>query len=346
MPRIYFNTADAHYNLKEYDSARVYYQKVLSEYPASPLVTDAMTGLQYTYQAEGRPAGAVAEIDKYLAASGQSGSREEMMFKKADILFGQGDYGSAAMEYEAILKMNPGRNVKARTLYQLGRVYELENNRQKALVYYEEILSDYDDTEVAPSVRLQTGINYINSKKYSSAVEVLGPYETKYSTSPQIAEARFQLGVALMHLPDAARARTQFKTVIEKHPADVFADRSRINLARIHQGAKQYQASTDTLEKVVSTRNDDIAGEALLMIGENYLAQKKAADALQAFKDVYEQYGEFPLLVERGRFGAGEAYERLRDKKQAEALYELILASPIDPEVKKGAEAGLQRVRQ
>jgi TolA-binding protein len=346
MPRVYFNTGDAWYNLKQYDSSRVYYQKVLKEFPSSPLVSDAMTGLQYTYQAEGKPAGALAEIDKFLDATPEGGSREELIMRKGDILFGQGDYAGAALEYQSILKLSPGRELRARALYQLGRAYELEDNQQQAVSYYEEILRNFDDTEVAQNVRLMTGVSYIKLKRYKAAVGVLEDFSAKYPKSPLASEAAYQLGVAEMNVPDRQAAKRIFREVIAGHPDDIFADRSRLQLARLHIEAKEYKMSLDTLERVVARRNDDIAAEALLLMGENYLSLKKPADALQAFKDVYEQYTEYPIMVERAWLGGGESYERLRDTRQAAALYQKIVDNPVDPAVKKDAEERLRRLRK
>jgi len=346
MPRVYFNTGDAWYNMKQYDSSRVYYQRVLSEYPASPLVSDAMTGLQYTYQAEGKPAGALAEIDKFLDATPEGGSREELIMRKGDILFAQGDYSGAALEYQSILKLSPQRELRARALYQLGRAYELEENQQQAVSYYEEILRNFDDTEVAQNVRLMTGVSYIKLKRFRAAVGALENFSTKYPNSPLISEASYQLGVAQMNIPDRQSAKRVFRQVITSHPDDIFADRSRLQLSRLHIAAKEYKMSLDTLDRVVARRNDDLAAEALLLMGESYLSLKKPADALQVFKDVYEQYTEYPILVERAHLGGGESYERLRDKRQAVSLYEKIVNNPVDPAMKKDAEDRLRRLRK
>ncbi|HLB00398.1 MAG TPA: tetratricopeptide repeat protein [Bacteroidota bacterium] len=346
MPRVYFNTADAWYNMKQYDSARAYYQKVLSDFPSSPLVSDAMTGLQYTYQAEGKPAGALAEIDKFLDATPGGSSREELIMRKGDILFGQGDYAGAALEYQSMLKLNPSRELRARALYQLGRAYELEDNQQQAVSYYEEILKNFDDTEVAQNVRLMTGESYIKLKRYRAAVGVLENFAAKYPDSRLLSEASYQLAVAQMNVPDRQAAKRIFREVIAAHPDDIFADRSRLQLARLHIEAKEYRMSLDTLERVVARRNDDLAAEALLLMGESYLSLKKPADALQAFRDVYEQYTEFPILVERAYLGGGESYERLRDTRQAAALYEKIVKNPVDPAMKQDAEERLRRLRK
>ncbi|MBI4548861.1 MAG: tetratricopeptide repeat protein [Ignavibacteriae bacterium] len=346
MPRVLFNIGDAFYNLKQYDSARIYYQRVIREFPSSPLVTDAMTGLQYSYEAEGKTTAALAEIDTLLRAIPTGTSHEELLMRKGDILFGQEDFGGAVLEYQKLLSLKPSRAIHAKALHQIGRAYELENNPKQAITYYEGILKSFSDTDVAPAVALALGISYIKTKQYKNAMTTLQDFDRRYPQSPLLSEMRYNLGVAYVNLRDKKTALTQFQSVIQNHSDDIFADRSRLQIARMHIEDKKFSASLDTLNGLVNRRNDDLAAEALLMIGENYLSLKKPADALQAFKDVYEQYTEYPLLVERARLGAGECYERLRDLKQAEALYEEIASTAVDPAIKKDAEERLRRLRR
>jgi TolA-binding protein len=80
-------------------------------------------------------------------------------------------------------------------------------------------------------------------------------------------------------------------------------------------------------------------------MGEDYLLLKKTKDALRAFLDVSEQYTEFPLLVERGLLGQGECYERLREKKKARDMYQRVVETAVDPQIKKDAEERLKRLR-
>lgn len=138
----------------------------------------------------------------------------------------------------------------------------------------------------------------------------------------------------------------QFLSVIRYHGGDVFADRSRLQVARLLIARKEYKASLDTLENLVARRSDDLAAEALLVIGENYLSMKKPNDALQAFIDIIEQYKEYPVLSERAKLGAGECYERLNQRGKAKTMYEEIINNPVDAAVRKNAEERLRKLRR
>ncbi len=344
MPRVLFNIGDAFYNLRQYDSARTYYQRVPKEFPTSPLVTDALQGLQYTYEAEGKPGAAVEQIDALLISSTAGISQEELLLKKGDIFFGQGDFGAAVLEYQKLMTLKPSRIVQAKACYQMARAYEMENNPQQAIKYYERVLSDFSDADITPNVTLALGLAQIKMKQFKDAVNILHDFKNKFPNSPMLSEAEYNLGIAFLNTKNPKEALNQFQLVVKNHPEDIFADRSRLQIARMHTSKKEFKTSLDTLNSLVDRRNDDLAAEALLMIGENYLSMKKPNDALQAFKDVFEQYAEYTLLVERAHLGAGECYERLRNIKQARLEYEQVVRSAIDPVIKKDAQDRLRRL--
>ena len=50
----------------KYDSAIVNYQKLLTNYPSSNYIFDAVNGLQYCYVAKGQPDNAISTIDEFV----------------------------------------------------------------------------------------------------------------------------------------------------------------------------------------------------------------------------------------------------------------------------------------
>jgi TolA-binding protein len=345
MPRVLFNMGDCYYNLKEYDNARAYYQRVIKEYPQSLLVSDALNGLQFTYERQGRPAGALAEIDTLLSTQSTQPTGDLLM-RKGDILFGQGDFAGAIQEYQRVIATKPARAVAARALHQLGRSYELENNPQRAITFYAQVPTDYPDADVAPASLLALGMAEIKMKQFREAANVLGAFSRRYPDSPLLSEAAYYHALALASSGDNAGASTGFRVLLEQFPNDVFADRGRLQIAQLLRERKEYRAAIDTLTSVLNRRSDDIAAEALVLIGQNFFAMKKYTDALQAFNDVLRQYTDFPLMTERARMGLGESYEKLRDRKQARAAYEVVARTAVDPALKKDAQDRLRRLRK
>ncbi|MFI5251826.1 MAG: tetratricopeptide repeat protein [Bacteroidota bacterium] len=346
MPRIFFNIGDAFYNTKQYDSARTYYEQVIQQFPKSPLANDAMSGLKYTFQAQGRPMEALSTIDKYMKSQADTGLTQNLLLNKADILFGQGDLNGAIDQYKKLIALHPEQGTYTRALEQLGHIYELKRDTSSARAYYKQILSDFPTADNAPRAALALAIACTSEREFSAAVDLLQKFEGKYSASPLIPEAQYRLGIAYLLMPNRAKAKSQFEQIISQRPTDVFSERSRMIIAKIYQDEKEYSTAIDTLNGIANRRSDDIAAEALIMMGDNYLLSKKNIDALQAYKDVITQYSDYPLLIEKAHLGAGSAYEKLHDRKHARLEYQEILKSPIDSLVKREATNRLKRIKR
>ncbi len=347
MPRVLLNKGDAFYNLSIYDSARIYYERVIKEYPKSLLHPDAINGLQFTYQAQGKSAEALAAIDAIISDQSEAGGTEELLLRKGDILFGQGSFGQAAIEYLKVLNLQTDRTVRVKALFQLGRSFEFENNHKKAIEFFELVYTEFPESEHAPSSILAIGYLYQKVKQWRESIAQFNNLAERYPNSSLIWEAQYNAGISLLSLKETANARKVFDRVITQAPVnDFFAHRSRLQVARMLQTLKQYNASNDTLTIIISRLSDDIAVEALLLMGENYLLLKRPKDALEAFNQVVEGFAQYPALLERALLGSGECYERLNDRTKAREAYQLIVNNPIDSIVKKDAEDRLRRLRR
>jgi TolA-binding protein len=347
LPRVLFNMGDAFYNSKQFDSARVYYQQVIDRFPSSLLLRDAVNGLKFTYEAQGNSAAALSALDRYIGTKRDTSSlQQELFMNKADLLFGQGDLKGASAQYDSLIAMNPEKPLHARALQQLGHIAGLLKDTSKAVAYYLEVLQGYPETESAPVAALALGITYNRIGNFDQAVQTLGGFDSRYPSSPLIIEAQYEYGIALESSGARDSSEAQFQAIITQHPADIFADRSRMQIARIDQDAKEYRTAIDTLEGIVNRRSDDLAAEALIMMGDNYLSLKKSLDALESYNDVITQYKDYPLLIERARLGAGSAYEALKDRKHAREQYEEVAKNGIDELVRKDAAERLKRLKR
>ena len=136
------------------------------------MITDALSGLQYAYEAEGKSKEALALIEKFITTKPDGSGDEELLLRKGDILFGQGEFGNAALEYQKIISLKPAPATKAKALYQLGRCFEMENNYPRAISYYEQARTEFPNDEIAPNVYLTLGYLFVKMKRNSDAIRI------------------------------------------------------------------------------------------------------------------------------------------------------------------------------
>src|SRR5207302_1641153 len=63
QPQAHFMIGDSYYNMQQYDSAYVYYRKILDTYPNSSVVPEALDAIRFTLDALGRGRDAVVRAD-------------------------------------------------------------------------------------------------------------------------------------------------------------------------------------------------------------------------------------------------------------------------------------------
>ena len=73
--------------MEKYDSAIDNYEKVISQFPSSQYVFDAVTGIQYSYVAKGNPEKAVSFLDEFVSKNPSLSYADQLMFKKGEIYY-------------------------------------------------------------------------------------------------------------------------------------------------------------------------------------------------------------------------------------------------------------------
>ncbi len=93
--------------LGEYDSAIVNYRNVLTKYPSSEYVYDAINGMQYSYVAMGKSAEAIILIDRFIGQNPNLKFSDQIYFKKGEIYYSERDYQNAKISYQEFLVKYP-----------------------------------------------------------------------------------------------------------------------------------------------------------------------------------------------------------------------------------------------
>jgi outer membrane protein assembly factor BamD len=114
------------------ETAKGYFEGVLTKYPKSPYAADAKEKL--------------AKCNGYLA---------EHNFNIAQFYFQQGKYPAARDRFEEIIRRYRGTPAAAKSLFFLGESYRQEKNKVKAVLAYEALIQYYPDSSFALQAKSQ-----------------------------------------------------------------------------------------------------------------------------------------------------------------------------------------------
>jgi tetratricopeptide (TPR) repeat protein len=219
--------------LKRRDDARRIYEELATD---KDLRSDAMTRLAVLDILDGETARGKARLEEVLKATPQ---HQGALLAKGDVLFGEGKYDEAlALAKQSIAQPTPSYG--AHTL--AGRVYEVTDRVQDAVVSYEEALKA-NNRAIVPTLRLAT-IHYAqgaSDKAQTYAQQAL-------SIQPNNREAFALLARLDMRTGKFDQARRRLTALQKVAPSDplTYALQAEIQVA-----SKQPAAARASYEKIL-----------------------------------------------------------------------------------------------
>lgn len=185
----------------KYDEAAPFFQRLSEAFPGSFYADAGPVGLGRIALAKKDYNAALAQFDKAIASPSGSTMLKEATFGKAQALFYLNKRPEAKTLFEDIIKNKEWRGVeKAGSLYFLGEIFAVENDKAKASYYFNQVYLSYK------------GIPEYAAKAYLRSSEVLrsnGQLEEANATLREFLDPR--KNPQLKDTPEAAEARKRVK---------------------------------------------------------------------------------------------------------------------------------------
>ncbi len=353
LPQAHFTIGDAYYNMGQYDSAYVWYYSVLEKYPNSTAVPEAIDQVRFTLEALGRGREAVAVIDSFMVKNPNRLPADSLSFKKAGILFDNGAYPEAIVEYRELITGFPQTPLRPEALFQIGRCYEYITQQDSALLIYTQVITQFPQSGAAAQALMARATIRLFNRSWGDAAADFGLMLERFPEASRAVEARFRLGESRLGLADTTGALAQFRAILDSagnagEDDLIFTDKSRLVIGQILASRKQTDSALAITAPIVSRRKDDIAAEALLFRGRLLTQVNDLSAALAELRRLTDPEGDFKDFVEYvepGLLALGTVYERLTNYAAARDIYTQLLGSQ-DESIKIEADSRLKKLKK
>jgi TolA-binding protein len=216
----------------------------------------------------------------------------EAIFWQAESLLRLRRFEEARDRYARFLALNPASPSGSEALYARG-IAELETGRADAAAdTFREFLRAYPNHARAPTAAYSAARELIRAKRWEDALALLGPYASRYPTSPFLAEARYLLGVAQVEAgrPEGARTLEQF---IAQAPGNELVPTARVLAAEAYLKANRPREAFEQYQALVRTvPTHALVPQALYRMGELALKLGRPADAEAAWTTLRRDFPE------------------------------------------------------
>ncbi|QOV88336.1 tetratricopeptide repeat protein [Humisphaera borealis] len=290
-------------------------------------VTDAVLyDLAWAQKGTKDDAGAAKSYRRLIADFPQSKLAPAAKAELAEFLFNDKKYAEAAELLEPVVAAKDvDAKVRSSAAYRLALCYEKLEKADKAAATFAMYAAEFGGSdELGGTALLQAGSNHASLGRYEEAIKSLAEMLKKFPAHPQANIAQLKLAEAYAdagRFPEALAAHQAF---LQKYPKDPFAFRSQFGVGWALQNQKQYEEARKAYTKVTASNNGETAARAQFQIGDSLLTEGKFEEAALAFLVVEDVYA-YPVWSARALYGAGLAFEQLKQPDMARQQFETIL---------------------
>jgi TolA-binding protein len=287
--RIYA-AGDSYYNLARYDDAINEYRKIISLYPNSEYVDDAVTGMQWSLMQKGESVEALSVVDTLVTRLNNPDKAAQMVLRKAEFLYNSNSYEAALAQYGVLLRDYPDSDAAANAYHAMAMIHLKQKDPQTAQTLFSKQWTTYPRAERSPDALLQAANLCFAEKNYSRAIELYEKLRTEHPKGEHAATAGYKVGLAYLEQKQYAEQKLFQPGIAERQPdAQPSAEPDRIGAGLYRQQA--FPAAVETLENILRVGESDIAAEAQYLLGEAYRGQSDPQAAVIAYLKTKYLYG-------------------------------------------------------
>ena len=283
---------------------------------------------------------ASAKFAAFVAQYQKHPKMGEAKFYQAEAEYKLGNYNIAIRLYSEALE-NVSTAKKEEVLYGTAWSFYKQENFQQAIESFEHLLVDYPKGKFAFDARLRLGDVYFFQKNYSKAIGSYRMVIRMYPDSTSIDYAYFQIGQSYLKEGDNSEAIKAFNGLISAMPRSKLADDAQFAVGWVNFQRKDYAEAIKEFNKLIITYpNSELAPRAYYSLGDSYYNLKQYVAAEKSYREVLKQ---FPKSSNVADATTGIQYCMIALGKDAEAIEVLDDFMKENPNSPAGEELQLKK---
>lgn len=323
-----FWSADALFNLDEYERAITQFRKFLTEFPNHEFAGAAQYSLGWSHFRLNQFDEAIEPfrlfLEYYEAPPIALFPYDiDTQLRLGDSFFAMRQYREAIRYYERAIGVNPGADY---ALYQVANSYYRLEQTFEAVQAFRRLLRQFPDSRLREQSMYNIGYIFFLTGNYTQAIEEFERLIRQYRGSNWAARAQYNIGDAFYNAGEFDRAIVAYQAVLDNYPRSplIIEAINGIQFAMLSAGMDD--RSSELLEDFIRQNPQAATADRLRFRQAEFLL--RTADyqsAVAAFEDYIRVTNSAQLLPE-AYFNLAEAFRRLGNDNRAEQAYQTILS--------------------
>jgi len=332
------------FNLKKFAESVETLNEFVKTHPESPHLSSAYAKL----------AGAHLQLKDYKAATqaykqalelDAKNAKDSFHFILAQGLDETGKTQEAIAEYETLITKFPQSEFRHDALYRLGIWQYNQRKFEPMRTHLQEVAETSTNKQLVALSLLALGNSDYVAQKYDDAIEQYQLLVTKYPDEEGVAEAYFEMGLALFEKRDFNGALDALSKSLSKGElSDAQKSRAHYRMGECLYQAGNYRQALQHFKQVVENPFEgqgvaevpDFGAMAYFWLGESLYNQRKYAEAIKAFNATIDK--EPPKqIVSNAYYRIGCAYSDIGKGAEADEAFQKAVGA--NPETEDAAKA-------
>jgi len=202
-----------------------------------------------------------------------------------------------------------------------------ERDYDGAEILYKKLLNN--TTEPDARLRLLGKLSdlYLAARKRNEAIPILQEIARDYGDTPEAPKALYQIGQILWNRHDNLQALEYFKQLLERYPANPFADKAQYAAADIYEWQGKKDEAIDLYNKAAaSSAGGEVRDDALWRLAWLYYRLGPMPDAYAGFKILADQTKDSARRT-AALYWQGRSAEKNGDVELAKQLYRKVFTA-------------------
>jgi len=217
----------------------------------------------------------------------------------------------------------------------LGQALLASGDSREGLNELRAFAAAYPSHDLAPDARRLSADAVL---KKGTKAEQAEEYKQLLAQSPPTPEGLYDAGVIATRLGRARDAESAWARLRKEFPDHVLAGRASLELAQAAFSRNAFKDASALAQAAQKSSEQPVRAEALVLLGESELRQKRYQTAYEAFQRAVEAPGQDPGLRFRSLAGIGLVMEEQRQWAQAAKYYDEVAAKSPDKTLRAWAK--------
>lgn len=325
--RAYYTIGDSYYRMQKFDEALAAYSIVTERYPESTYMKDAETGIVFARAAQQKMMDQ-QHLGVVQVAEVEGRPSYEIELRRAQIFLDANRVEDAEEEYRLFIERYPeSRNLPAGFLG-LAECSLLRRDTASAIDTLTTLVERFTEGNVVPMAALRLTDLFLAEADTAGAIETLARLRTTLPETAAVTTALIREAELLVATGERNEAKNLLRTGAgQLDSVSGHRTRSGARILRMLAVLEIDAGETDSARArwaLLAERDDSVAAEALVSIGESFVKEENADGAVSAYSELLERFTDESIRV-RGEMGLAAAYELAGDMEKAAELYRDII---------------------